>query len=114
MQRKALKGQLFCWNNTPFLLSEKTMSSTVFDPTGFGGTAARRPLKLRFCLSPFVNPEDTAPYTEEDTGYREFKLKLSKIKDRMLTTEGRRMAEERHAFMEAFFERFLKEHEGIQ
>ncbi len=37
--------------------------------------------------------------TEEDTGYREFKLKLSKIKERMLTAEGRRIAEERHAFM---------------
>jgi len=64
--------------------------------------------------NPFVNPKDTEPYTEEDTGYREFKLKLSKIKDRMLTTEGRRMAKERHAFMEVFFERFLQEHEGIQ
>ncbi|NOQ96474.1 MAG: HD domain-containing protein, partial [Desulfobacterales bacterium] len=39
--------------------------------------------------NPFVNPEDTQPYSEEDTGYREFKLKLSKIKDRMLTAEGR-------------------------
>jgi uncharacterized protein len=62
--------------------------------------------------NPCINPEDTEPYTEEDTGYREFKLKLSKIKDRMLTAEGRRMARERHAFMEMFFERFLQEHEG--
>lgn len=62
------------------------------------------------------NPEadlhNTRPYTEEDTGYREFKLKLSKIKDRMLTAEGRRMAEKRHAFMEEFFERFQQEYEG--
>jgi len=62
------------------------------------------------------NPEadlhNTRPYTEEDTGYREFKLKLSKIKDRMLTPEGRRIAEERHAFMERFFERFQQEYEG--
>jgi uncharacterized protein len=62
------------------------------------------------------NPEadlhNTRPYTEEDTGYREFKLKLSRIKDRMLTAEGRRMAEERHAFMERFFERFQQEYEG--
>ena len=62
------------------------------------------------------NPEadlrNTRPYTEEDTGYREFKLKLSKIKDRMLTAEGSRMAEERHAFMERFFERFQQEYEG--
>jgi uncharacterized protein len=59
-----------------------------------------------------VNPEDTSPYTEEDTGYREFRLKLSKIKDRMLTSEGRRMADERHSFMEMFFKRFLQEYEG--
>jgi len=62
--------------------------------------------------NPYVNPEDTEPYTEEDTGYREFKIKLSKIKDRMLTAEGRRMARERHTFMEAFFERFLQEYKG--
>jgi hypothetical protein len=41
-------------------------------------------------------------------------VKLRKIKHRMLTAEGLSMAEERHAFMEAFFERFLKEHAGIQ
>jgi uncharacterized protein len=62
--------------------------------------------------NPSINPEDTEPYTEEDTGFREFKLKLSKIRGRMLTAEGRRMARERHAFMEMFFERFLQEHEG--
>jgi uncharacterized protein len=62
--------------------------------------------------NPSISPEDTEPYTEEDTGYREFKLKLSSIKDRMLTDEGRRMATERHAFMEMFFERFLQEHTG--
>jgi uncharacterized protein len=64
--------------------------------------------------NPSANPEDTEPYTEDDTGYREFMVKLRKIKQRMLTAEGLRRAEERHAFMEAFFKRFLKEHEGIQ
>lgn len=62
--------------------------------------------------NPCIQLEDTRPYTEEDTGYREYKLKLSKIKDRMLTEEGRRLAEERHAFMEMFFKRFTQEHEG--
>jgi uncharacterized protein len=62
--------------------------------------------------NPDAKPESTKPYTNEDTGYREFKVKLSKIKDRMLTAEGRRMAEDRHAFMEVFFERFLQEYEG--
>lgn len=62
--------------------------------------------------NPSIDPEDTQEYTEEDTGYREFKLKLSKIKERMLTAEGHRIARERHPFMEGFFKRFLQEHEG--
>jgi uncharacterized protein len=62
--------------------------------------------------NPSVNPEDTQAYTDEDTGYREFKLKLSKIVEHMLTAEGHRMARERHSFMETFFKRFLEEHEG--
>ena len=62
--------------------------------------------------NPKISPEKTRPYTEEDTGYREFKLKLSKIKDRMLTAEGRRMAGERHTFMKNYFERFCPEYEG--
>jgi uncharacterized protein len=59
-----------------------------------------------------ARPENTLPYSEDDTGYREFKLKLCKIHDRVLTAEGRRLARERHAFMEMFFERLLEEHEG--
>jgi uncharacterized protein len=59
-----------------------------------------------------INPEETKPYSEEDTGFREFKVKLSKIKNRMLTAEGARLAAERHAFMEEFFDRFLLEYEG--
>jgi uncharacterized protein len=56
--------------------------------------------------------EDTEPYSVEDTGYREFKVKLSKIRDRMLTVEGRKLAERRHEIMVEFFERFLEEYEG--
>jgi len=56
--------------------------------------------------------EDTEPYSVEDTGYREFKVKLSKIRDRMLTAEGRKLAEERHVIMVEFFKRFLEEFEG--
>ena len=60
-----------------------------------------------------ADPEFTKPYSRDDTGYREYRVKLSRIKDRILTTEGKRMARERHAFMEAFFKRFLKECEGL-
>jgi uncharacterized protein len=62
--------------------------------------------------NPDIEAEDAMPYSENDTGYREFKVKLCKIKDRMLTAEGRKLARERHAFMERFFNRFLDEYEG--
>jgi len=54
----------------------------------------------------------TKPYTREDTAYREFILKLRKVKDRMLTREGKRIAEERHQFMVDFFDRLKEEVEG--
>jgi len=54
------------------------------------------------------------PYSKEDTAYREFKFKMSKIKDRMLTPEGKRLAAERHDFMEVFFERLERETKGAQ
>jgi uncharacterized protein len=54
------------------------------------------------------------PYSKEDTAYREFKFKMSKIKDRMLTPEGKRLAAERHDFMEVFFRRLERETKGTQ
>jgi len=62
--------------------------------------------------NPDIDIETTKPYSREDTGYREYKVKLCKVKDRMLTSTGRRLAEERHYFMEQFFQRLQDEHEG--
>jgi uncharacterized protein len=59
-----------------------------------------------------VDLASTQSYSTEDTAYREFKVKLSKVKDRLLTPEGRRLAQERHAFMEIFFERLEREVNG--
>ena len=53
--------------------------------------------------------EETKPYTQEDTAYREFALMLSKIKDTLYTEEAKRIAKERHEFMVNFFERLNKE-----
>lgn len=55
----------------------------------------------------------TKSYTKEDTAYREFIVKLSKVKKRMLTKEGKKIAEARHKFMVKFFDRLNKEVEGI-
>jgi uncharacterized protein len=62
--------------------------------------------------NPDARIEETQPYTVDDTGYREYKVKLRKIKDRMLTNTGRELAEKRHQFMEKFFQRFLQEYNG--
>jgi len=62
--------------------------------------------------NPEINVEDAKSYSKDDTGFREFKVKLCKIKERMLTKEGKKIASTRHAFMEKFFEQFLKEYKG--
>ena len=62
--------------------------------------------------NPDVDAENTEPYSIDDTGYREFKVKLSKIKAQMRTAAGRQWARSRHAYMEGFFNRFLAEYEG--
>jgi uncharacterized protein len=54
----------------------------------------------------------TSPYTTEDTAYREFRVKLCRIRERMLTTIGRQLAEDRHQFMNAFFNRLEMEING--
>jgi len=62
--------------------------------------------------TPDADIENTEPYSEDDTGFREFRVKLCKIKDRVLTRAGRKLARERHDFMEVFFKRFIEEYEG--
>lgn len=62
--------------------------------------------------NPGLPPEEAKPYSKNDTGHREYIVKLSKIRDKLLTAEGRRMARDRHDFMAAFFDRFLEEYQG--
>ncbi|MBN1532707.1 MAG: HD domain-containing protein [Spirochaetes bacterium] len=54
----------------------------------------------------------TDAYSEEDTAYREYMVKLRLVKETLLTVEGRRIAAGRHAFMEEFFSRLRGEIEG--
>ena len=48
-------------------------------------------------------------YSSEDSAYREYLVKLSKIPDRMLTQTGKKIALERAEFMKLFFERLNRE-----
>jgi uncharacterized protein len=59
-----------------------------------------------------IDVRKTKPYTRDDTAYREFLVKLRRVRDRMTTREGRRIAAERHRYMAAFFGRLNKEADG--
>ena len=51
-------------------------------------------------------------YTKDDSALYEYYFKLRKIKDRVLTKGGKKIAKERHDFMVKFFSRFENEIEG--
>ena len=59
-----------------------------------------------------IDINKTEPYTKDDCAYREFLIKLMNVKDKMLTDEGRKIAEERHKYMLDFFKRLNKEVNG--
>lgn len=65
---------------------------------------------------PSVKPRDSMTKEEyrsgNDTAINHFDEKLLKLKDLMNTDYGRRMADERHRFMEKYLERFHLEWEG--
>jgi uncharacterized protein len=63
--------------------------------------------------NPRADIASTRPYSTDDTAYREFCVKLVKIRDRMLTASGRRLAENRHRFMVEFFQRLEQEVAGV-
>lgn len=56
-----------------------------------------------------IDHAHTHPYSAEDTAYREFRVKLSRVRDQMRTGPGRKLAEQRHAFMEIFFDELNRE-----
>jgi uncharacterized protein len=62
--------------------------------------------------NPGVDLEATSEYGSEDSAWREFSVKLRFVRDRMLTAEGRAIAEGRHRAMEEFFERLHRETEA--
>uniref|UniRef100_UPI0040571E53 HD domain-containing protein n=1 Tax=Candidatus Electrothrix sp. TaxID=2170559 RepID=UPI0040571E53 len=61
-----------------------------------------------------LDPAHTETYSTEDTAYREFQVKMSKVREQMLTPLGRQIAERRHAFMETFFSELHREIYGSE
>lgn len=60
----------------------------------------------------YIDINKTKLYTVEDTGYREYLVKLRHVKKKIFTKEGKRIAQERHRFMENFFYRLNREVDG--
>ena len=63
--------------------------------------------------NPDIDINLTKAYSKEDTAYREYMMKMRFIRDKMLTAEGRRLAEERHRYMAQFFDRLQDEVKGV-
>lgn len=67
---------------------------------------------------PALPPRDSmtpAEYRQvKSTAINHFHEKLLKLKDRINTPSARRIAEERHRYMEAYLERFMQEWAGVQ
>ncbi len=111
-----IKSHRFRCNQTPETIEAKAL----FDADkldGIGAIGVARAYLFAgeigaMLHNPDISVEKTRSYSKDDTGFREFKVKLVKIKDRMLTKEGKKIAKERHSFMENFFKRFLEEYEG--
>ena len=73
-------------------------------------------LKNRTMYEPAIKPAEyksTAAYRKNIAPtINHFYEKLLRLKDRMKTESGKRMAEERHRFMETYLEQFYNEWEG--
>jgi len=59
-----------------------------------------------------VHANNSEDYSDGDTAFREFLINLSKVKNKILTDSGRKLAEGRHKFMEDFFNRVNREVKG--
>lgn len=59
-----------------------------------------------------INIEDTCSYTVEDTAYREYWHYSKKMKDKLYTKEGKKIAKKRILFMKNFFKKLDNECAG--
>ncbi len=78
----------------------------ILRSASFGGSVGAR------IHNPEIKPSFKTCYTKQDSAYHEYVIKLSKIKNKMLTKEGKKIAEQRHDYMKNFFNRANKELKG--
>lgn len=120
---KVIKGVIHCIESHRFRqnISPESKEAMILSDTdkldSIGGIGILRACSFGGSVGAVVhNPEVEAKkenaYTKEDSAYHEYLIKLSRIKERMLTDKGKKMAEDRHNFMEDFFSRVNNEVKG--
>ena len=62
---------------------------------------------------PLRNMNPSEYFSHKSHTINHFHEKLLLLKDRMMTPEGKKMAQDRHAFMELYLNQFLKEWHGL-
>jgi uncharacterized protein len=123
IEREIIKQVIYCIKTHRFRkgnIPESKEAMILYDADkldGIGGIGVLRSSSFAGSIGAVVHnmdiePKDENCYTKEDSAYHEFLFKLLKIKDKMLTEQGKRIAEKRHEFMKDFFERVNKEVRG--
>jgi uncharacterized protein len=115
----AIESHRFRAGPTPQTLEAQVLfDADKLDAIGAIGVArafafgAHRGQKLWGEVAPDYVDQPAGADPHEHTAVHEFHVKLNKIKDRMFTPTGKRLAEERHAFMVAYYEQLDREVRG--
>jgi uncharacterized protein len=108
-----VKRHRFRSSDKPIAIEEKIVyDADKLDSVGAVGIgraflfAGRSGAKVHNTEEEALNSES---YSEEDTAYREYLIKLRHIPEKMMTETGRKIAKERVKYMSKFFKRLNKE-----
>lgn len=100
------------------LEAQVVFDADKLDAIGATGVARAIAYATRAGITAYAKPSEQFMTTgvketgELHSAYHEHIFKLSKIKDRLFTASGRRLAEERHHFLCTFFDRLAEECAG--
>jgi uncharacterized protein len=106
--QKTILTHRFRKQNPPTTLEEQILfDADKLDSIGAIGVARA------FAYSGVIRQPIHSDDPDQHTPAKEFTMKLSRLKDRLMTATAKRIAEERHRFMVQFFEQWEKELQGV-
>ncbi|MFY0543210.1 HD domain-containing protein [Brevibacillus sp. H7] len=106
--QKAILTHRFRKNNPPTTREEQILfDADKLDSIGAIGVARA------FTYSGVIGQPIHTDDPEQHTPFREFAMKLSRCKDKLMTATAQSIAAERHRFMVQFFEQWEREMQGV-